>query len=134
MGPSDKLQFIDNPPLPSKCVVCSNDWMPHKRFIDFGASVDYYGAILICEDCAINLVDLLGFEDKTVAIAYKEKYENREKVLAMQRKKIEDLEHVVRTLNIRRYGNPESADSVSASEVRDSESEESEREPANSFS
>lgn len=58
---SSERIFINNtPPLPAKCVVCNNDFKPGKFAIDFNASLDYYGAILLCEYCIVNAAELVG--------------------------------------------------------------------------
>ena len=53
--------FINNtPPLPAKCAACNNDFKPGAVAIDFGAQLDYYGAILLCEFCIVNAGKLCG--------------------------------------------------------------------------
>ncbi len=58
---SDKMFVTKAPALPSKCAVCYTQAKGQQDFIDFGASIDYYGAILICELCIVNAAKLVGF-------------------------------------------------------------------------
>lgn len=61
LSPSEingRFKFIEPPfPLPGKCAVCGNARRP---VVDFGATVDYYGAVLICEACIIQAFSLLA--------------------------------------------------------------------------
>ena len=56
-----KVQVILHPPLPATCVVCRKSADGVVRFLDFQASVDYYGAIVVCENCAGEMLDVLQF-------------------------------------------------------------------------
>lgn len=52
-----RFRFIERPfPLPGKCAVCGNVQTP---VVDFGATVDGYGAILICQTCVTQAFGLL---------------------------------------------------------------------------
>lgn len=57
---SDKITKTTEPALPQACSVCSVAAKGYNAFYDFGVSIDYYGAILVCEDCAQNLSDLVN--------------------------------------------------------------------------
>ena len=56
----DKITLTTTPALPSKCVVCNNDAKSTVPHIDFGTSLDYYGAITICSYCIVNAAELVG--------------------------------------------------------------------------
>lgn len=43
-------------PLPGKCCVCGNVRTP---VVDFGASVDGFGAVLMCENCVVEAYNIL---------------------------------------------------------------------------
>lgn len=49
------------PPLPAKCAGCGADALGHNRFIDLTLSLDFYGAVLLCESCAKEMVGLIDF-------------------------------------------------------------------------
>lgn len=52
-----RFKYLNPPfPLPGKCAVCGNVRTP---VVDFGATVDHYGALLICERCIIQAFSLL---------------------------------------------------------------------------
>lgn len=52
-----RFRFIERPfPLPGKCAVCGNVQTP---VVDFGATVDGYGAVLICQLCVQQAFSLL---------------------------------------------------------------------------
>ena len=58
-----KIQFVSQPALPAKCVCCGNHWKGKGEFmIDFQVSMDDYGALLFCENCARELAGLVGIE------------------------------------------------------------------------
>lgn len=60
--PQSKFQLITETQLPHKCLACGKDATGRNKFVDFGVSFDYEGAIYICEDCAAEIAMLLGFE------------------------------------------------------------------------
>lgn len=58
-----KIQFVSQPALPAKCVCCGNHWKGTGEFmIDFQVSMDDYGALLFCENCARELAGLVSIE------------------------------------------------------------------------
>lgn len=59
--PGGKIQATLTPMLPATCVACRKSANGVTKFLDFQADVDYYGAIVICEDCAREMLDVLGF-------------------------------------------------------------------------
>lgn len=59
-----RFRFYGPPfPLPGKCAVCGNVRTP---VIDFGASVDGFGAILICQTCVEEAFNTLVKHDAVV--------------------------------------------------------------------
>jgi hypothetical protein len=65
---SNRVQLIHNRtlPLPGKCAICGyagagTDGQPRRSFLDIGLDVDYYGAVIFCEQCVVDLVLPLGF-------------------------------------------------------------------------
>ena len=97
---SGKMFLTKTPALPSKCAVCYTDAKGIKDFIDFGSSLDYYGAILICSDCIVNAAELVDM----VPVARDLERENRIQkmseryVIALE--KVAALEHIVRAYDI----------------------------------
>src|SRR5690606_24387393 len=73
--------------------VCHTPSKGTTKFIDFGADLDFYGAILICEFCVVNAAESLGtlvsvakwqLEESMRLMAYKGMAELREKVSALE--------------------------------------------------
>lgn len=74
---SNRVQIVHNPPLPGKCAICGyagagGQAGEDRDFIDFGLSVDYYGAVVFCEACVVEIAAPLGYVgpdlyDSTVA-------------------------------------------------------------------
>lgn len=61
MSTLSKIQVVFHPALPATCAVCRKSADGNTRFMDFQADLDYYGAILLCEDCAKEMLTLLKF-------------------------------------------------------------------------
>lgn len=51
---SSKYVVTKYPPLPSKCIGCGFSANGERDFIDFMASEDFYGAIVLCKYCYIE--------------------------------------------------------------------------------
>lgn len=47
-----KFRLITETALPHKCMACGLNADGSRKFVDFGVSFDYEGAMLICSDCA----------------------------------------------------------------------------------
>jgi hypothetical protein len=58
---SDKIQLTTYPGLPSTCAVCNRSSDGQIKFLDFQCDLEYYGSIVVCEDCWKSGVDALGF-------------------------------------------------------------------------
>lgn len=56
-----KLTFTTNPALPCTCIVCSKPANGETQFLDFGASLDWYGAIIICIECAREVAQVIDY-------------------------------------------------------------------------
>ena len=56
----EKIFINNNPPLPAQCVVCYRTFKQGTVFLDFGMNVEFYGAILMCDDCITNAGTLIG--------------------------------------------------------------------------
>ena len=49
---TQKFQLTNSPALPASCVACGRSQSnSNQQFVDFNASLDWYGAILFCVDC-----------------------------------------------------------------------------------
>lgn len=55
-----KYKLTTEPALPAKCVGCNNDVKATRPLVDTSASLDYYGAILLCADCVTEMAELIG--------------------------------------------------------------------------
>lgn len=60
-NPSGKFQILTETPGPHKCIACGMDATGKNEFVDFGVSLDYVGAILICRNCCEEIADVVGF-------------------------------------------------------------------------
>lgn len=74
---TDRVALVTSPALPARCVICNFSANGRRRFLDFNVSIDYYGAILICEDCLLENANLL---DGPVAAAKRQVEEMQEKL------------------------------------------------------
>lgn len=54
-----KIQLTLQPALPATCAVCNKSANNSTKFIDFAKDLDYYGAVVICEDCVREALELL---------------------------------------------------------------------------
>lgn len=59
--PASKIQIVMHPALPATCAVCNKSANGIVKFLDFQKDLDYYGAVLICEDCGREMLDALDF-------------------------------------------------------------------------
>lgn len=89
---TSKITKTTEPALPSSCSVCSVAAKGYNAFYDFGVSIDWYGAILICEDCAQNLAELL---DLTKITRLETAVAEGEALIAELIEQKKALEHVV---------------------------------------
>jgi len=66
--PSDTFKYIPVGllPLPGTCATCGSN---QRGCVDFGITVEYFGALLICESCIVDItnVDELGLMTKKEA-------------------------------------------------------------------
>lgn len=64
---SGRFQLVDSPALPGKCAVCGysasgeNEPSDRRQYIDFGMDLDFYGAVVICTVCMIEVAEGLGY-------------------------------------------------------------------------
>lgn len=61
------IRILDNPVVaPAKCVVCGSAGNADRKFIDFGFSFDWYGAVYFCTICFTEIAEKCNFiESKT---------------------------------------------------------------------
>lgn len=93
---TSKIQFVLHPPLPGTCVVCNKSANGETRFLDFGAQLDFYGAILMCEDCGKELVDILDFVP-VAQVKYRDK--QIENLVVMNRELKDENDNIRAALN-----------------------------------
>lgn len=68
-----KFHWLERPAaLPAKCISCGS---VNKPVIDFGMSLNRYGAVYFCEDCIGEAARVMGFIKPEEAIAQKLKSE-----------------------------------------------------------
>jgi hypothetical protein len=59
---SGRVRIVTEPALPAICVICRRSANGAIKFIDFQFDMDFYGAVVFCEDCikeCMNLLDLV---------------------------------------------------------------------------
>ena len=106
-APADgnKFQLVKWPPLPGKCASCGysggNDNLTsdyERMFIDLSFDVDFYGTVVFCSACVIEMGSVLGFvppetHQNVVSIVSELSAKNQELSLAN-----DQLRNVVHTL------------------------------------
>lgn len=61
-SPQDRVQIMDTPvALPAKCAICGYPGGDDRRFIDIGLTVDYYGAVIFCTSCIVDIANKLNY-------------------------------------------------------------------------
>lgn len=113
-----KYFITKEPALPAKCVGCYNDKL---ELIDTTFSIDYYGAVLICSDCAKEMVSLIGFIDPERERKALELSNELTQELEIEKKKVEALEDVVRAYGLWQFTLTDESDS-DLSTIKDEES------------
>ena len=107
----NRFPIVDNPPQPAKCAGCFGEDINGRRFVDTGTSLDYYGAVLICTDCADAIAYSLGFvpvAEVEQSVEALDAALNREAILL---NKLEVLESVVFTYGLITESDPVDGDS-----------------------
>lgn len=60
--PTDRVQVLDNPMgPPGKCIICGNGADKDRKWIDFGVTVDFLGAVYICSLCIDEVCNALNY-------------------------------------------------------------------------
>lgn len=59
---SEKYKLTSSPVLPGRCVGCGKSASGKEEFLDTACSVDYYGAIYFCLNCAKEIGRTLGMD------------------------------------------------------------------------
>lgn len=84
--------------LPHTCIACGRSADGKTDFIDFGVSIDYLGAVLLCSYCSKQIARTMGYihpGERDLSVADKKV---AEKELAEARKKIDELTSALATL------------------------------------
>lgn len=76
---SGRIVVVTEPALPATCVVCARSANGAIKFIDFNVSLDWYGSVVICEDCC---KEALGVLDYTPNINFTNKVQELEETRA----------------------------------------------------
>lgn len=82
---SERFQILDRPTaLPGKCVICGfagGENSDGRKFVDFGFDLDFYGAVIFCENCFVSGQNTLGWLSPDQALKLKfVAQENEEKL------------------------------------------------------
>jgi hypothetical protein len=142
---SGRVKLVTEPALPATCAVCVRSANGAIKFVDFNASLDYYGAIVICEDCIKECMSLLDTIPKQDLLDLSEMYDRLQKELEVAQSELDRYKSFVDALNLVRpdvnssdvadgnesevtdetSGNSESADETSVETESDSDGSDS---------
>jgi hypothetical protein len=61
---SGRVKLVTEPALPATCAICVRSADGTIKFVDFNVSLDYYGAVVICEDCIKECMGLFDYIPK----------------------------------------------------------------------
>lgn len=87
--------ILDSVPLPSTCSGCNLPATSNRRMIDLGTQIDFYGAVMICLECATAVARIVNyFPAKDLDNLRRSVDYYREKV-EEAKEKVEALENVV---------------------------------------
>lgn len=109
-----KYKLTTTPALPAKCIGCNNDAKGSNLFVDTTSSLDYYGAILFCVECAKEIANLLGFVSEDMVSKVTESSIELTQQLEIANQKVEALEDVVRAYGLGQFviSGPDSDDTI----------------------
>lgn len=98
------LSVTNSPALPAKCISCNNDHaILNVPFVDFGMSLDFFGALAICKWCVFEAAKLLEYRVEDISLrdtAVAELQQKNEALLA----ELEEYRGVVDSLSVLRPG------------------------------
>jgi hypothetical protein len=95
--PQGRVQIIQVPiALPGKCVICGSVGGDGRKFIDFSWQMDWYGAIIFCENCMTEVMDVIGYVHEDTHNELKTRYENLIQEAGALAKINEELKNVLR--------------------------------------
>ena len=97
MSDIGKFKLTVQPALPSKCTGCGFDADGRKEFIDTTMSLDFYGAVLFCEDCVREMAATIGMVNPENELAFGETITQLTKENELLEQRVEALEGVVFT-------------------------------------
>lgn len=115
MSDTGKFKLTVQPALPSKCTGCGFDADGRKEFIDTTMSLDFYGAVLFCEDCVREMAATIGMVNPENELALGDTITQLTKENELLEQRVEALEGVVFT-----YRMPSVASASTASSGSDS--------------
>lgn len=123
LSTASKYILTTTPPLPSKCVGCGKDAKNDEPFVDLTNSLDYYGAVLICSECAHEIAtELLGLVSTDLVDEVTANLEIAEAFISAQTEKMKALERVVAAYAIAVWDNDRN--SSESSDQREERSDE----------
>jgi hypothetical protein len=98
---AEKVQVTERPmAAPAKCVVCG---AVDRPVVDFGMSLDFYGAILFCVDCMGSIAYAIGYAP-VAAVELREKdaqaiFDNQDAVVQMLNEKAAEINDITAGLS-----------------------------------
>jgi len=95
--PTAKFQLLTIVPLPADCVACGRKSDGSNEFVDLTKDIDYYGAILLCRECAEEIAVTVNFVKEQDAELDAIRVENTllEEIILSYDEKVQALERVV---------------------------------------
>jgi hypothetical protein len=64
----------DNPPSPATCILCGSG--TKADYLDFGISIEFHGALLLCNECFKAAASVFGLFDKEHCDQLQRKFDN----------------------------------------------------------
>ena len=93
---NSKYKTTTTPALPARCIGCNNEAKGDKEFVDLTASIDYYGAIAICEDCVREIaMSCFGLVSMDNVVEMSEELVTANQFITVLTEKMKALERVV---------------------------------------
>ena len=95
-----KFQLTKAPAQPQSCAACGVSAKGYNEFVDFNLSLDFYGAVIFCTDCAKEIAATVGFVDPDTIETFEDVLDDARAANERQAAELELLKNVVFTFGI----------------------------------
>ncbi len=92
---SSKYTLTTTPALPATCAGCRRSANGIIQFVDFNLSLDYFGAVVFCEDCAKEILGVFDYVPVAKLEVLNEKNHQLREALAIERANVNQLKSAV---------------------------------------